>query len=93
MRLTTYVVIWSFLAMIVLALGLIRYLVSLHGDGNIHISAAQEGLIPRQMAIFSKLDAIDRWGKTLTIVALAGGLALAALYFNQVFHGNLSPLG
>ena len=93
MQLTTYIMIWSFLALIVLALALIRYLLSLHEDNNIHISPAHKRLIPRQIAIFGKLDAIDRWGKTLTVVALAGGLALAALYFNQVFHGNLRPLG
>jgi len=93
MRLGVYAVIWSGFAMIVLALALIRYLVSLHEDNNIYISSAQEGLNARQIVFFSKIDAIDRWGKSLTIVALAGGLALAALYLNQVFRGNPRPLG
>jgi hypothetical protein len=84
MQLTVYVVIWSCLAVVVLALALVRFVVALHEDDNIHISVAQESLISGQKAIFGKLDAIDRWGKTLTVLALVSGLALAALYLKQV---------
>ncbi len=80
MQLTTYVVVWSCLAIIVLALALIRYLVSLHEDDNIHLGSSEKGLITKQMVFFRHLDAIDRWGKTLTVVALLGGLLLASLF-------------
>jgi hypothetical protein len=91
MQLGTYVVIWACLAMIVLALALVRYLFSLHEDDNMHISIAQKGMIPQQLAVFTWLDAIDRWGKVLTVVAFVGGLALAALYLVRVFYARTMP--
>ncbi len=83
MQLTPFVIGWAALALIVLALALARYLVSFREDDNIHLSTSERGLITQQNAIFGKLDAIDRWGKTLTIVALAGGLLLAGIYLYQ----------
>ena len=83
MQLTSYVVVWSCLAIVVLALALIRYLVSLHEDDNLHLSTAEKGMITKQMVFFQHLDAIDRWGKSLTIVALVGGLVLAGIFLYQ----------
>jgi hypothetical protein len=79
--------------MVVLALALVRYIASLHEDDNIHIGSGQAALVTKQMAFFSRVEAVERWGKSLTIIALIGGLALAALYLNQVFQGNANPLG
>ena len=83
MQLTNYVVVWSCLTIVVLALALVRYLASLHEDDNIHLGNAEKGLITKQMVFFEHLDAIDRWGKSLTVVALVGGLILAGLYLYQ----------
>ncbi len=83
MQLTTYVAVWSCLAVVVLALALIRYLVSLHEDDNMHLGPSEKGLITKQMVFFRHLDAIDRWGKTLTVVALLGGLLLASIFLYQ----------
>ena len=83
MQLTNYVVVWSCLTIVVLALALVRYLGSLHEDDNIHLGNAEKGLITKQMVFFEYLDAIDRWGKSLTVVALVGGLILASLYLYQ----------
>ena len=93
MRLSTYVVIWSCLSMVVLALAMVRYIASLHEDNNIHIGNGQASLISKQVAYFSRVEGVERWGKSLTVIALVGGLALAALYLNQVFQGNANPLG
>jgi len=83
MQLTSYVVVWSCLAIVVLALALTRYLVSLHEDDNLHLSNAEKGLITKQMVFFQHLDAIDSWGKSLTVVALVGGLILAGVFLYQ----------
>jgi len=83
MQLTTYVVAWAVLTIVVLALALARYLVSFREDDNIHLSEAESGMITNQMSIFGKLDAIDRWGKVLTVVALLTGLVLAGIYLYQ----------
>jgi hypothetical protein len=83
MHFTSYVVVWACLAIVVLALALVRYLVSLHEDDNLHLASAEKGMITKQMVFFQHLDAIDRWGKSLTTVALIGGLILAAVYLYQ----------
>jgi hypothetical protein len=83
MQLTTYVVAWSCLTVVVLALALMRYLVSLHEDDNLHLGASEKGLITKQMVFFEHLDSIDRWGKSLTIAALVSGLVLAAIFLYQ----------
>lgn len=83
MHLTPYVVLWACLAVAVLGLALFRYLVSFREDDNIHLSEGEKGLITKQLTIFHILEAIDRWGKSLTVVALVGGLALAGIYLYQ----------
>jgi hypothetical protein len=52
-------------------------------DDYVHLSAAEERLIPQQVATFRKIGSIDKWGITMTIVTVALGLALAALYLYQ----------
>lgn len=83
MTLTPFVIAWSCLAVIVLALAIFRNLKSLHEDDNIHIVAGEQQMIPEQQAFFRKMDALDRWGKSLTILTVATGLVLAALYIWQ----------
>jgi hypothetical protein len=49
----------------------------LHLEGNIRLS---------QAALAHKLESIDRWGKTLTVVVVLSGLALACVYLYQVWN-------
>lgn len=80
MHLTPFVVLWAGLTIAVLGLALFRYLVSFREDDNIHLSEGERGLITQQLAIFRWLDAIDKWGKSLTVVAGVLGLVLAGIY-------------
>jgi len=80
MKLTPCVVTWAILAVIVLALALYRNLMALHEDDNLHIATGEEGLIPKQLAFYRVMDRIDHWGEGLTVITLAGGLVLAAIY-------------
>jgi hypothetical protein len=55
----------------------------LHGDA-----------LPHQAAVANKLDAIDKWGKTLTVIAVVFGLIVAAAYVYQVWvQGTQIPTG
>jgi hypothetical protein len=38
------------------------------------------------MALAHRLESIDRWGKTLTVVVAVYGVALAAIYLYQVWN-------
>lgn len=80
MSLVPYIVIWCLLALAVLGLALFRKLASLREDDLIHIGPGEEKMIPKQVALFNRLERVDRWGKTLTVIVVASGLFLAALY-------------
>ena len=88
MSYTPFVIVWSCLAVAVLALAIFRNLQSLHEDDNIHITAGEQQMIPQQQAFFRKMDALDRWGKSLTILTVATGLILAAMYIWQTMPSS-----
>jgi hypothetical protein len=80
MTLIPFVMIWCLLALTVLGLALFRKLTSLREDDLIHLGPGEDKKIPKQVAMFNKIERVDRWGKPLTIVVAAGGLVLGALY-------------
>jgi hypothetical protein len=93
MNVTPYIILWSLLGLVVLALALYRKVIMQHEEDElIHLSAGEERLIPHQVALTAKLNKIDHWGEILTIVAVVSGLAMAATYLwgawerSQIFH-------
>jgi len=84
-NLTAPVVIWATLAIVTLGLALYRKLVSASEEDLIHLGPGEERQIPEQVALAAKLNAIDRWGKILTVITIVFGLALAALYLYQAW--------
>jgi hypothetical protein len=74
---TTYVVIWVVLALIVLALAGWRQLIGMHEDDSIHLKDSQASLVTEQAMLGRKIGKIDRVGQTLTVVTVLYGLALA----------------
>jgi hypothetical protein len=77
-----FVAIWAVMAAAVLALVVWRKMVASHEDDQIHVldggSSSQQ-----QTLVAAKLDQIDKWGKTLTIITLIFGVALAAVFIYQ----------
>jgi len=49
----------------------------------IHVSDAGGSATSHQVSVAQKLDQIDKWGKTLTVVVVAYGVILAAIYVYQ----------
>jgi uncharacterized membrane protein len=84
-NLTPAVVIWVILALATLGLALYRKLISAGEEDLIHLGPGEERHIPEQVALEAKLDAIDRWGKILTVITVLVGLAMAAVYLYQAF--------
>ncbi len=84
-NLTPAVVIWAVLAIATLGLALYRKLISAGEEDLIHLGPGEERHIPEQVVLATKLKAVDRWGKTLTVITIAIGLATAALYLYQAF--------
>ena len=82
-NLIPYLAIWSLLALAVIALLVTRKIVAGKEDDHIHVL---DGVpVTQQTVVAHKLDVIDRWGKILTALAVAGGLAIAALYVYSSF--------
>jgi len=82
-NLLPFAVFWGVLAIIVVSLIVYRRSVTSREDDSIHL----EGSVPaEQMALAHRVEMIDKWGKTLTIVVAVYGVALAAIYLYQVWN-------
>ena len=81
-------VLWSLLVIAAIGLALYRKLVAPREDDLIHLAESEEKLIPQQVEIAKKLDAIDRWSKILTISALIFGLVIAVIFLYQGWVEN-----
>jgi hypothetical protein len=84
--LTPLLILWIVLALAILALFVWRKVVTAQEDDNLHVlDGGADQKTAAQVAVAQKLDVIDKWGKTLTVVALVFGLILGALYVYQTF--------
>ena len=52
----------------------------------VHLGAGEEKEIPRQVSLARKMDAIDSWGKTMTVIIAVIGLGLATTYLYQAWE-------
>lgn len=78
-----FVVLWALLALAVIGLIIYRRIVSAGEDDMIHVSDAAGAVASQQVSVAQKLDQIDKWGKTLTVVVVVYGVVLAGVYVYQ----------
>ncbi len=93
MKLLPFVIIWAVLATGVLCLALYRRFIATKEDDTLHVSSdAGSSVATQQTEIAKKLEAIDHWGKLLTIIVAALGVLLLAwfLYMGWQQGGRLS---
>ena len=83
MALIVFWVLWGVLALAVLALFVTRQLTASHENDSVHLAAGEVDAIIEQNVLGSKLERIDKWGKTLTVVAAA---YLIVLLCAQLYH-------
>jgi len=87
MNVTLIVALWMVLGIATLGLAVYRWVLSAHNEHDVvHLGAGEEKEIPRQVTLARKMNTIDRWGKTMTIVTAAVGLALATAYLYQAWE-------
>lgn len=89
---TPLFIVWLVIGLATAGLALYRKLLSMREEDLIHLGPGEEGLIPQQAAMARKMDAIDAWGKRLTIVTAALGLVVAGLYLCNAWFISLRPL-
>ncbi len=83
---TPIVMIWVVLGVATLGLALYRKLITANEEDLIHLGPGEERQIPEQAALARKLEAIDRYGKILTIVTIALGVAIGIAYMYQAWN-------
>ena len=93
MTIIPFAVIWASLAVAVIGLAVYRRIIALHEDDTIHVAQSEAGAIPGQLAIAHKLEVLDRWGKTLTILTVASGVVLGAAYLYYLWNQSMRPVG
>ena len=75
--------LWAVLALAVISLIVYRRVVAAGEDDMIHISDAAGSVTSQQVTVAQKLDQIDKWGKTLTVITAVFGIVLVGIYVYQ----------
>jgi len=81
-----WVILWIVLAACVAALALYRKMVASHEDDTVHVISGERSVVAQQATFAQKIEKIDFWGKTLTIVLIVYGVVLAAWILYQLWE-------
>jgi hypothetical protein len=87
MNLLPFAVAWAVLALVVIGLAVMRKSVASKEDDMVHLSG-DTSIIQNQAEVAKKLEAIDKWGKSLTIVLVVTGVVLAGFYGMQLWEAS-----
>lgn len=91
MMLTLWIV-WAVLTTIVITLAIYRKLTARNEDDFVHLTAGETNVISQQVTVAQKLDKIDSWGKTLTIVDVAYLVVLLSVVCYNAWHTSLESM-
>jgi hypothetical protein len=80
MNLMPLLVGWAVLAAVIVILLIYRSRLARQEEEGLHVLEGDISKVSQQMTVAQKLDAVDRWGKILTVLALLYGLALLGLF-------------
>jgi hypothetical protein len=84
-----FIVSWGALATVVIVLAVYRKMVASKEDDFLHVDGGHAGAVEQQAIVAKKLDAIDRWGKGLTILAFVYALLIGGLFmYNAWVEGG-----
>jgi hypothetical protein len=78
-----FTVLWMALSTVVIGLIAYRKWISRDEDDSLHVMDGEGGMALQQEVLGRKLEAVDRWGKTLTVIALVYGLFVGAVFLYQ----------
>ena len=81
-----FLYLWVALAAVVAVLFGWRQSLARKEDDSLHV--LHGGATGEQVLLGQKLEHIDKWGKLMTVIAVAYGLVLGALY---IYQGFTSP--
>ena len=76
---------WGVLALVVLILAAYRSQLGRQEDDQIHMTDIDAGAVSHQVAVASKIDTVEKWGKLLTVALVVYGLILGGYYFYSLW--------
>jgi len=79
-------VLWAVLTIVVISLAIARKFTARKDDEYLHLADAEVAAIPQQAVIANRLDRLDHWGKTLTVVDVVFGAVLVAMLCYRVWQ-------
>ena len=79
------VVAWAILAVFVICLAFYRKWVTRSEDDLVHLHEYEAPKVSQQVVMAHRVNLIDHWGQSLTVVALVFGVALAAVYLYEAW--------
>jgi hypothetical protein len=77
---------WGVLAAVVLVLAVYRGRLGRHEDDTIHINDQEAALVSAQAQAAHRIDVIERWGKSLTVLLVLYGLCIGAYYLYNLWE-------
>ena len=83
-------VVWLAIASAVVGLAVYRKLISRNEDDSLHMGPGDSARIAEQVALAHRLDSVDKWGKTLTVIAVALGVVLVAVAVYEAWASSLT---
>jgi hypothetical protein len=83
-----FTILWMFLAAVVVGLIFYRMWIAKDEDDTLHVMEGDDGKVAQQTVMAQKLEIIDHWGQTLTVVALVFGLAMGSAYLYQTWAAS-----
>lgn len=79
-------VVWGVLTAVVISLAVARKVAARNGDEYLHLVESEAAATAQQITVSHKLDWIDHWGKTLTVVDVLFGAALVVVMFYTAWN-------
>jgi hypothetical protein len=90
--LTVQAAIWVVLAAVIGSLALYRKFVSNSEVDILHLGEGESPAIAEQEILAHRLEAIDRWGKRLTIILIIYGVAIAGGFLFLAWQVSNQPV-
>jgi hypothetical protein len=81
-NLTPFIVLGALMVLSVIALIVVRQSIARKEDDSLHVLHGA-AVAPEQVTVAHKLDAIDKWGKIVTVVTVVYCIVVGALVMYQ----------
>ncbi len=82
-------IVWALLTVAVIMLAIYRKFASRNEDAFVHLAESEAPVISQQVSVANKLEKIDYWGKTLTVLDVAFFVVLVLVICYNAWRSSL----